>query len=103
MMHSLPRSRAQARRVPINGLPSASLHASAASSASTQVIDRLIVPCAGIEPAGLVAAHAATAARQMMATTRLIARGGFTGANVACPHYGARRRSRLRDGPNGPD
>src|SRR5688572_20132610 len=72
MVHSLPRSRAQACRVPISGFPSAWLHACMGSSASTQVMDRLMVPWAGIGSIGFVAAHPAAAARQkIVAAARL--------------------------------
>src|ERR1043165_3345718 len=53
MVHSLPRTRAQALRTPMMGLPTLASHAPEGSSARTQVIERLIVPCAGIGSTGL--------------------------------------------------
>jgi hypothetical protein len=55
MTHSLPRSRAQAWRVPMSGLPTVWLHAAIGSSASTQVIERWMVPCCGMGSKGFVA------------------------------------------------
>src|SRR5262249_48113700 len=54
MVQSLPRTRAQAWRTPMTGLPRLASHAPEGSSASTQVIERLIVPCSGIGSTGLV-------------------------------------------------
>src|SRR3954470_6009877 len=54
MVHSLPRTRAQAWRTPMSGLPRLASHAPEGSSARTQVIERLIVPCSGIGSTGLV-------------------------------------------------
>src|SRR6267142_5628631 len=54
MVHSLPRTRAQAWRTPIIGLPRLASHAPEGSSARTQVIERLMVPCVGIGSTGFV-------------------------------------------------
>src|SRR3954464_11436670 len=54
MVHSLPRTRAQAWRTPMIGLPRLASQAPEGSSARTQVIERLIVPCSGIGSTGLV-------------------------------------------------
>src|SRR4051812_32297516 len=54
MVHSLPRTRAHAWRTPMIGLPRVASHAAEGSSARTQVIERLIVPCAGIGSTGFV-------------------------------------------------
>src|SRR3954447_11387846 len=59
MVHSLPRSRAQASRAPISGLPRFSSQALAGSSDMTQVIERLTVPCCGIGSIGMVVEQAA--------------------------------------------
>src|SRR6266513_171297 len=80
MVHSLPRSRAQAFRVPMSGLPSASSQAFEGSSASTHVIDRLIVPCAGIGSIGFMAVHPASAApRQRIAALARLNVGAHRG------------------------
>src|SRR3954470_14863901 len=54
MVHSLPRTRAQAWRTPMIGFPTFASQAPDGSSARTQVIERLIVPCSGIGSTGLV-------------------------------------------------
>src|SRR3954469_23131972 len=54
MVHSLPRTRAHAWRTPMIGFPTLASHAPEGSSASTQVIERLIVPCSGIGSTGFV-------------------------------------------------
>src|SRR6185295_18911038 len=70
MVHSLPRTRAHAWRTPITGLPRLASHAPEGSSARTQVIDRLIVPCSGIGSAGLVTLQPAAAAASQNTTGR---------------------------------
>ena len=62
MVHSLPRSRAHASRPPMSGLPKLSSHALAGSSAITQVMERLIVPCVGMDSIGLRLAQPVPAA-----------------------------------------
>src|SRR5687767_9560929 len=59
----------------------------AGSSASTQVIERLIVPCVGMGSIGLVVAHPAAAARKRSAA--IVARRTWccTGKNVARADY----------------
>src|SRR5678815_4377852 len=54
MVHSLPRTRAQAWRTPMIGLPRLESQAPEGSSARTQVIERLIVPWSGIGSTGFV-------------------------------------------------
>src|SRR5580765_4854775 len=71
MVHSLPRSRAQARRAPMSGLPWVSSQALAGSSDITHVNERLTVPCWGIESIGVVVEQPA-AARQRTAATALL-------------------------------
>lgn len=87
MVHSLPRSRAQAWRTPMSGLPSASSQAFAGSSASTQVMDRLIVPCVGMGSIGFVAEQPAAATQVVATTIKLRKRGRCTGTNVARAGY----------------
>src|SRR5512145_565455 len=59
MVHSLPRTRAQACRAPMSGLPKESSQALEGSSAITQVMERLMVPCVGIGSIALREAHPA--------------------------------------------
>src|SRR3954470_8991200 len=54
MVHSLPRTRAQAWRTPMIGLPTLASHAPEGPCAKTQVIERVVVPCSGIGSTGLV-------------------------------------------------
>src|SRR5580765_3702074 len=70
MVHSLPRTRAHAWRTPMIGLPRFASHAPEGSSASTQVIERLIVPCSGIGSTGLVTLQPAAPAATQNTTTR---------------------------------
>src|SRR4051794_25841026 len=71
MVHSLPRSRAQARRAPMRGLPRFSSQALAGSSDITQVIERLTVPCCGMASIGFVVEQAAAARQRTAAIARL--------------------------------
>src|SRR5262245_27429605 len=59
MVHSFARTRAQAWRAPMSGLPKESSHALEGSSAMTQVMERLTVPCVGIGSIALRWAHPA--------------------------------------------
>src|SRR5262245_65713173 len=59
MVHSFPRTRAHAWRAPMSGFPRVSSQALAGSSAITQVMERLTVPCVGIGSIALRWAHPA--------------------------------------------
>src|SRR5262245_17455009 len=97
MVHSSPRGLAQAWRMPMSGLPSAWSQAFEGSSAITQVIERTMVPCVGIESMGLVDAHPPAAARQSKAANARFSMPD----TVACGRYGSTRDQARRDGPEG--
>src|SRR3954453_22280198 len=96
MVHSLPRSRAQASRAPISGLPRFSSQALAGSSDMTQVIERLTVPCCGIGSIGLVVEQAAPARQRTAAIARL-----RMPDTLGCCGYGRTGSRGKRDAPAG--
>src|ERR1041385_3933906 len=99
MVQSLPRSRAQASRCPMSGLPRFSSQALAGSSTSTQVIERLIVPSCGIGAISLVVEQPATPKRREHSSPK--SPRTRTPDTLACGHYGRRGAVEARDALSG--
>src|SRR4249920_2381886 len=91
MVHSLPRSRAQASRAPMSGLPRFSSQAFAGSSDITQVIERLIEPCCGMGSIGLVVEQPAAARQRSAAIARLRMNNTLAGRGYGRTGSGGKR------------